>query len=384
MGKRIYLTEEQFKGYIKHLLNESFSDHIFHFTSIKNLEYIIKNNAFVLSSIYFNSTDFNIGEGYPFYMSFTRQFSNKFGYSQYKNTQKINLLNQLRVRIEVDGQALSSRYVGKPVNYHGYTVANNKQQANANNDPLKLIEIRQSEDRLFSKSPKIENVDRFIRRIDILYDFTLRKNTEVANILMRILRDPKYKDKVFIYKDEKDFNYFHSNNFINQNIINAFNSSEEFSRRFTDSDIVNDEFLKNNQLGKGNGRFKQTVLTTVQCRVIGRFILLIAYLLKTNDYISLINTILDGYDVGDTFRNLINKKILTEISRYNDVHNKNYLNLLYNDIRHVGTNFRKDTRIIFGNINKYLYISITKLEKALNAQKLTLRDIINLLKKQKI
>ena len=384
MGRKIYLTEEQVLNIIQSsLLNESLSDEIFHFTSIGNLAYIVKHNAFILSSVFYSATDFNIGEGYPFYMSFTRQFSNKFGYSQYKNSQDTNVKNQLRVRIEVDGRALSSRYVGKPVNYHAYSVKNNKQQQEAGNDVLKLVQIRQSEDRLFSKKPIIENADRYIRRIDILYDHGDRKNSEILYTLLRFMRNPLYKNKIFIYANENDFNFYHNTNYINDKIIQAYSDNVTYSRRFSGTDTTNDDIVNNYTLGKGNGRFKQNVLTTKQCLIIAHFLSIICYLDGTNDFISYINQSLEGYDIGSSIKNVAINKIYRYMLKI-DVRDSKFLSeFSLKDLKYFPQNMLRDTRIIFANINRMLYQSITKIERR-TGENLTIRNIIMLIKKNQL
>ena len=105
MGKRIFLSESQ----LRFIISESLTDYVYHFTTMSSLKYIVETNKMYLSNAFENSTDsFMSGVKYPYYLSLTRSFNDKFGYVGYMNKSKMGdgevnaLSSSLNVRIEFD------------------------------------------------------------------------------------------------------------------------------------------------------------------------------------------------------------------------------------------------------------------------------------------
>lgn len=248
----------------KRLIQEGLSDILYHFTTIKVLYNIISTNSMICSSVYSNTRDRLINSDYPFYISFTRQHNNNFGYVQYMNQNSSGLQNKLNVRIEFDGRLLGGTYKGNAVNYHNIENRNNRQQREANGDALKLVTIRQSEDRLFSNTPIISNIDKYITRIDILipHEYARMGNNPTLNYVGRILRNPLFKDRIFVYYNERDFNLPNSNNFINDKILNYIRSSNMSQYILGNAD--NKEFRNTHKLPKGRNSINRLPDSTMR------------------------------------------------------------------------------------------------------------------------
>lgn len=158
--KKIQITENQYKT----LLNEMLSSVLYHFTTLGGMHEIAKTGSIYLNTSYRGLND-NKHKNKKFWFSFTRQYSSKFGYSKDKN-----------VRIEFDGDLLNQRFEGKPIDYWGETMGKQNYFKNPYEyqPNKKIIDYTQSntesEDRLFSNEPKIDNVYKYIKRIDILID----------------------------------------------------------------------------------------------------------------------------------------------------------------------------------------------------------------------
>ena len=64
----------------ENIITESFTDIIYHFTTINNLEQILRNESFILSKADNRVNDKKLNRNYKYYMSFTREHSVKRGY----------------------------------------------------------------------------------------------------------------------------------------------------------------------------------------------------------------------------------------------------------------------------------------------------------------
>ena len=145
---------------VKETLNEMFSSNLYHYTDERSLLDILKFNRIRLTKngkYHTNNVqnDQRVNQGYPFYLSFTRIKSNTSGYGSWRFNNGICI-----VRIEFNGDLLNQRYKGQPVDYF---MGKNKFYTDKAHD-ARLV---QSEDRLLSKNPYLENVDKYIKEIDI-------------------------------------------------------------------------------------------------------------------------------------------------------------------------------------------------------------------------
>jgi hypothetical protein len=263
MRKKIFLTENQ----LRYIIKESLTDDVYHFTNMASLKNIVETNKMFLSNSFENSTDSIMsGIKYPYYLSLTRSFNDKFGYVGYMNKHKLNgdksqaLSSSLNVRIEFDGRMLNYNFKGSPVNYHWKENKRSKEQQALrqlygdewdNVKDFQLVQIRQDEDRLLSKKPYISNVNKYIKRIDVCINmdgFSTRLTTEFQNFLYSLLLNQNYQNKIFIYTNENDYNKRYrpindkiissNGNFANLFSSNKISSGDEYRRVYSKSKVV--------------------------------------------------------------------------------------------------------------------------------------------------
>lgn len=111
----------------KKILEEGLSQRLFHFCPISSAYSIVKSNSFKLTSVENRPSDKELTslpidkehrKQYNYYMCFSRTPSSLAGYVSMRRN-KTGGINwkQTLVRIEVDGEKLSSNFKGMPVNY---------------------------------------------------------------------------------------------------------------------------------------------------------------------------------------------------------------------------------------------------------------------------
>ena len=246
----------------KFLMKEALSSKVYHFTSIKSVFNILKTNEMFCQSSLATSAD-DYSDKYKFYVSFTRVKSPKegFGYNSYKSSSF--------ARIEFDGDKLNNNFSGRPVDYWNNDSLTNKRKymkdvtnqkaykyvpydGNDNVDakdmggvykydfkypredsPLyarfdgKIYKKEQIipneiqhhifneiEDRIQTNKPIIENINKYITRVDILID----RNSENKDDIV-YARNLSFSKFVFVYDNIKDF-IMQSENTVNKEIQN--------------------------------------------------------------------------------------------------------------------------------------------------------------------
>ena len=246
----------------KFLMKEALSSKVYHFTSIKSAFNILKTNEMFCQSSLATSAD-DYSDKYKFYVSFTRVKSPKegFGYNSYKR--------KSFARIEFDGDKLNNNFNGRPVDYWNNDSLTNKRKymkdvtnqkaykyvpydGNDNVDakdmdgvykydfkypredsPLyasfdgKIYKKEQIipddiqhhvfneiEDRIQTNKPIIENINKYITRVDILIDRNSGSKDEIV-----YARNLSFSKFVFVYDNMKDF-IMQSENTVNKEIQN--------------------------------------------------------------------------------------------------------------------------------------------------------------------
>ena len=244
----------------KFLMKEALSSKVYHFTSIKSAFNILKTNEMFCQSSLATSAD-DYSDKYKFYVSFTRVKSPKegFGYNSYKSSSF--------ARIEFDGDKLNNNFSGRPVDYWNCDSLTNKRKymkdvtnqkaykyvpydGNDNVDakdmngvykydfkypkedsPLyasfdgKIYKKEQIipddiqhhvfneiEDRIQTNKPIIENINKYITRVDILIDRDSENKDDIV-----YARNLSFSKWVFVYDNMKDF-IMQSENTVNKEI----------------------------------------------------------------------------------------------------------------------------------------------------------------------
>ena len=237
MKTSITITEAQLgsiiKECLKKVLNEGISDTTYHFTSLYSCADILKNNSFNLTM------SSNRSDAYDnkrlFYLSTQRGRSKDIGYANHLSS---------CVRIQLDGNALRTKYAGKPIDYWGASMG---KQIYYNDDisGKGMTSTKQHhpnfemEDRIFSYEPTIANASKYIGRIDV-YIKTDTNDTECLNneketaIIIWVLSKRK-KIPVYIYNNLKDFNFM-TDNTINDEIEQLYRDDFHATTERTYSD----------------------------------------------------------------------------------------------------------------------------------------------------
>ena len=223
-SKKIYINEKQ-----ENILKESLTDIVYHFTSLSSALSIVKHNTIYLQSVLGNDAE-NMKTKELFFLSTTRQKSIEFGYSQrFKDN---------GVRFTLDGELLNQNFKSKAINYWGASMGKHSYY-NKNHDfkSKQHHTDNESEDRLFSTLPKIEHASKYIKRIDIV----INKNDKSQVIYAQNIYMTKFSNKVFIYDNNKDFDY-QTENTINKEIfnnleLNDFQNKERFTSSFSSEDL---------------------------------------------------------------------------------------------------------------------------------------------------
>lgn len=229
-----------FSNIVKQVLNESFQDFEYHFTSLDNVVRICQTGRIPLSHTYAKGAEVGINKNHIFYLSMTRVKDGRVGYSKSYNC-----------RICFDGKALSTRFKGGAVNYWNglgdkqqyYRNLVTRREVNPDGtlgreldkyegtkpgvkydvqyknyykdvDPYNFSKDMQTqtstenEDRLLTNQPFIDNIEKFVTSIDILYVKNEKQEYDDATKrkICACLRS-KYGSLVRVYDNDKDFNF---------------------------------------------------------------------------------------------------------------------------------------------------------------------------------
>lgn len=178
------------------ILKESVSDIVFHFTDHYKAVNILQSGKVFLSSF--------AGDSYAnyknmFYLSLSRVRDGRFGYSAGK-----------KVRIEFDGRALNADFKGGAIDYWGKNGKSSYMDANpaefdASDLSRKQRQTRvESEDRIISSSDSIDNLNKYIKRIDILFD---ERSIEFKRNVKSIIKmGESYSFPIEVFGNMNDFN----------------------------------------------------------------------------------------------------------------------------------------------------------------------------------
>ena len=232
----------------KFLMKEALSSKVYHFTSIKSAFNILKTNEMFCQSSLATSAD-DYSDKYKFYVSFTRVKSPKegFGYNSYKSSSF--------ARIEFDGDKLNNNFSGRPVDYwnndaltckrkymkdvtnqkaYKYVPYDGNDNVDAKDmngvykydfkypredsplyasfdgkiykkeqiipDDIQHHVFNEIEDRIQTNKPIIENINKYITRVDILIDRDSENKDDIV-----YARNLSFSKWVFVYDNMKDF-----------------------------------------------------------------------------------------------------------------------------------------------------------------------------------
>lgn len=232
----------------KALLQERLSGIVYHFMSLNAAYKMLYDNTFYLQSEYGGTGADRFNSKSPFYMSLTRQRDGRLGYSHTR-----------KVRITFDGDMLNQRFKGKAIDYWSsgmgkqYYMSSPHVDYRGNKKYDQFQTRTENEDRLFSKEPVINDINQYIKRVDVLIN---ADNEDECLYAYKILRNFNVAaQKIFIYGDKKSFNSLKGktiNNFINDK------GSDYFEKSVTQNTYRN----SNQQLASTIGKILMFILMT--------------------------------------------------------------------------------------------------------------------------
>jgi 2'-5' RNA ligase len=171
-------------------LNEGVSSIVYHFTTIDNLVDILEENrmkASKASSDPKDSFEEPLRKGYgKYFISLSRTRTTKLGYGSFFG----------EVRIEFDGNILNYNHFGAPFNYYNLTSRNVSRK-----EKRKNIKDFEYEDRLYLRGEYLDNINRYITRIDILTN----KATPTINYIRHKCHELNINLNVYTNRNDFDF-----------------------------------------------------------------------------------------------------------------------------------------------------------------------------------
>lgn len=182
---------------IEEVLQEVLSDVVYHYTNLTKLNSILEEDKFMTSVALGNISDFRLNKEKMYFFSTAR--SKRGSYSS-KSFQSVQLV--------LNGQKLSQNYKGGPVDFWGQY---DKEKGHS-----------ETEDRVFTNKPYIENASKYILEIHIDMDSTHKENWEDILDKLKKVGDLSQKNNIPI------FIYNNGNDWTNLNKEKAFKSVDKY------------------------------------------------------------------------------------------------------------------------------------------------------------
>jgi hypothetical protein len=198
---KIIITEEQIKKIIKEGTNRG---EVYHYTN--KIVKILSDNKINLSSSLGNEAD-KFGNKF-FFLSLSRTPSTKIGYGVHHN-----------FRLVLDGNKLNQNFKSIPFDYWKGDWKYNEYEY---------------EDRIVSDKPTIDNISKYIIRIEVVTDYKIKE------VFYKILELAKQRNiPVFFYENKKDLRLKQNNiNFEIEDTPNTSQNIQDFSKYEYKTELV--------------------------------------------------------------------------------------------------------------------------------------------------
>lgn len=232
---------KHFRLVIKQLLEESLSSVVYHFLPIRNLRPILEENKINFSThLGTNGDSIHPTKGY-YFLSLTRSKAHTIGYARNMSGAAYGEADSSFARIKFDGNKLSHRFKGAPADYWQRKDFEKLKAAHGPGANFKDVFHRamadfESEDRLFSKTPFLDNVNKYILQIDVFMpeqkiDSTSQIITQLKSIISsaQSLAIPLY-----VYTDIKSFEKGNIQMAKNNELLNSEIKPDEEPYNFPD------------------------------------------------------------------------------------------------------------------------------------------------------
>jgi hypothetical protein len=173
-------------------LNEGLSDILYHFTYIRNLVNILKQNEFHASTNIGSPSDLNTSRGKFFFFSATRSRGGEGKVAGYGRSP---------VKIVLDGKKLNQRYKGFPVDYWQYSSKESDWSDKA--DYINALKSKELEDRIVLDKPTIPNASDYIIEIHVSIESGGKMYKDELDELMSYVK--KNNIPIYFYTERRYF-----------------------------------------------------------------------------------------------------------------------------------------------------------------------------------
>ncbi len=232
---------KQFRSVIKKLLEESLSSIVYHFLPIRNLTPILEDNKINFSThLGTNGDSIHPTKGY-YFLSLTRSKAHTIGYARNMSGAAFGEADSSFARIKFDGNKLNHRFKGAPADYWQRKDFEKLKAAHGPGANYKDVFHRamadfESEDRLFSKTPFLDNANKYILQIDVFIpenkiDSTSQVITQLKSI---ISHSESLGISLYVYTDIKNFERGNIQMAKNQELLNSEIKPDEEPYNFPD------------------------------------------------------------------------------------------------------------------------------------------------------
>lgn len=191
--------------YFKLPLSEGLTGIVYHFESPDKALNTLKNDRFYLNSNLGGGMDKGSMDSKFYYLCTTRLKGNNEGFPGFSDS--IRYGTNL-VRFTLDGQALGSRYKAHPYDMftgagHAVRIPGGSYDDSMNS---KMHVRDETEDRVLSAQPTIQNASRYITAIDVLVPMERGQYSSYLKALVQWLSTSTLAGKAHFYSDQNSFN----------------------------------------------------------------------------------------------------------------------------------------------------------------------------------
>ena len=165
------------------LLKEGISNIVYHLTTLQNAAKIINENRFILSPAFMSRVERKISNKKLFFMSTARSLTSDY----------FKIAESKDVILVLDGQKLSTKFKGKPVNYWDHIVSGHEKTPD------------EMEDRIFHNDQYINDAKKYIKEIHLFLIDTDMTWGLTPNDIKSLITLKKSKIPLFVYNDKRDF-----------------------------------------------------------------------------------------------------------------------------------------------------------------------------------
>lgn len=212
---RIILNEEQYKRLVLEFFG--YGRPLFHFTTFRGLIGILTSGRILLQASFGNQEQKFLRIRTPYFLSLTRILNSEEGYGWFVTKERGE---SITARIEFNGDMLGSNFQIKPVAF--FKNAKNEKFLNKSHVSV------ESEDRLYSSKPYINDIFSFINRIDVYIDVKFLDETDVIHLKDVVDGlDSNIYERIHFYDNISSYNFNREKDIRLTDIIDSFEDIDD-------------------------------------------------------------------------------------------------------------------------------------------------------------